>query len=101
MEDHANFDVNKEIVTERKIKQENKVTSSPNWTHTPLEAPSRPAVGAHLSMGRLPLLCTIYEGNEMPASKFTCLLWVFSPSLATGEFRHLLLVLGHLHSSLQ
>lgn len=34
MEDHANFDVNKEIVTERKNKQENKMTSSPNWTHT-------------------------------------------------------------------
>lgn len=68
MEDHANFcDGKKEIVTERKDKQENKRLHSQLDTHTlSPDTPRRPAVSANPSLSRLPLLCTICEGNEMP-----------------------------------
>lgn len=68
MEDHANFcDGKKEKVTERKDKQENKQLHSQLDTHAhSLDTPRRPAVSANPSLSRLPLLCTIYEGNEMP-----------------------------------
>lgn len=66
MEDHANFcDGKKEIVTNRKDKQENKRLHSHTHTHSP-DTPRRPTVSANPSLSRLPLLCTICEENEMP-----------------------------------
>lgn len=59
------------------------MTSLPNCMHMLfLDASSRPAVDTSASLSRDPLLCTIYEGNEMPVSSSACLLWAsFSISL--------------------